>query len=332
MTVNSSRAFREEMLRQLSFQPSSQGNCTLYQNESAPESGYFLFYSRPDYYELGIADYTIPKDFQIQFDNPESLLRFGTVYKGSTKFQLKNQQVSSFTPSSFFVAEKNLKGKQVWHRGQHFHGTEITIHKAFLDQIVSGIFSDALSLSDFKQNYTYRYLPYNIVSVIHQLNSLSVCGRLSPLYLESKILECLALLTEEVKKPKDHMLNHQIDFGYIQIGKNRRFRLTSSDIQAIQKAHDILTEQAVHPPTIEELSKRVFLNQQKLKAGFAKHYHMTIGEYTSSLRMAMAAGLLSATDLSVSQIAEKTGYQYSGNFSKKFKSYYGVTPLEYRRS
>lgn len=332
MTIISSKAFREEVLNQLSFQPSSHGHCTLYQNVSAPENGYFLFYSRPGYYELGIADYTIPKDFQIQFDNPESLLRFGTVYKGSTKFQLKNQQVSSFTPSSFFVAEKNLKGKQAWHKGQHFHGTEITVHKAFLDEIVSVPFPDSLSLSDFKQNHTYRYLPHTVISVIHQLNSLSVSGRLSPLFLESKILECIALLTEEVKKPKDNMFQHQLGFGLIQIGKKRSFRLTASDILAIQKAHDILTEQAVHPPTIEELSKKVFLNQQKLKAGFAKHYHMTIGEYTSSLRMAMAAGLLSATDLSVSEIAKRTGYRYSGNFSKKFKSYYGVSPLEYRRS
>ena len=56
MTITSSKAFREEVLNQLSFQPSSHGHCTLYQNVSAPENGYFLFYSRPGYYELGIAD------------------------------------------------------------------------------------------------------------------------------------------------------------------------------------------------------------------------------------------------------------------------------------
>ncbi|MBS7008819.1 helix-turn-helix transcriptional regulator [Anaerostipes sp.] len=332
MTVTSSKAFREEVLRQLSFQPYTQGNCTLYKNTSAPENGCFLYYSRPGYYELGIADYTVPKDFQIQFDNPEPLIRFGTVYEGRTKFQLKNQQVSSFSPSSFFVAEKNLKGKQAWHKGQHFHGTEITVHSAFLDEVVSKTFPEVLSLKDFKQNHTYRYLPPPVISVIHQFNSLSASGRLTPLFLESKVLECLALLTEEIKKPKDNMFAHQIDYGTVRIGSDRWFRLTAADLHAIQEAHDILTEQAVHPPTIEKLSKMVFLNQQKLKAGFAKQYHMTIGEYTNSLRMAMAAGLLSTTDLSVSDIAKKTGYLYSGNFSKKFKNHFGVSPLEYRRS
>lgn len=331
MIVTSSKAFREEVLRQLHFQPSDRGHCTLFRDLSAPENGYFLFYSRPGYYELGIADYTVPKDFQIRFDNPEAMIRFGIVYEGRTKFQLKNQQVSSFTPSSFFVAEKNLKGKQLWHRGQHFHGTEITLHEAYLSQVISESFPEALCMKDFKMNHTYHYLPLPVISVIHQLNSLSASGRLTPLYLESKILECTALLSEEIKKPKDNVFAHQIDYGTIQIGAGRTCRLTASDIQSIQKAHNILTEQAVHPPTIEKLSRMVFLNQQKLKAGFAKQYHMGIGEYTTSLRMAMGSSLLSSTDLSVSDIAKKTGYRYSGNFSKMFKKYYGVSPLEYRR-
>lgn len=254
------------------------------------------------------------------------------MYSGRTKFQLKDQQVSSFTPSSFFVAEKDLKGKQVWHRGQHLHGTEITLHEAFLDRINSGFFSEVLDIEDFKLNHTYRYLPLPVISVIHQLNSLSASARLTPLILESKILECAALLSEEIKKPKDNIFEHQLDYGTIKIGSGRTCRLTASDIQAIQKAHDILTEHAVYPPAIEELSKMVFLNQQKLKAGFAKQYHMTIGEYTNSLRMAMGAGLLSSTDLPVRDIAKRTGYLYSGNFSKMFKKYYGVSPLEYRKS
>lgn len=331
MIVTSSKDFREEVLRQLHFQPSNRDHCTLFRNLSAPQNGYFLFYSRPGYYELGIADYTVPKDFQVQFDNPEAMIRFGTVYEGRTKFQLENQQVSSFTPSSFFVAEKNLKGKQVWHRGQHFHGTEITLHESYLDQVISESFPKSLCIEDFKLNHTYYYLPLPVISVIHQLNSLSASGRLTPLFLESKILECAALLSEEIKKTKDNVFAHQLDYGTIQLGSDRTCRLTASDIQSIQKAHDILTEQAIHPPTIEELSRMVFLNQQKLKAGFTKQYHMSIGEYTNSLRMAMGASLLSSTDLSVSDIAKKTGYMYSGNFSKMFKKYYGVSPLEYRR-
>ena len=38
-------------------------NYTIYKNESKPELGYFIKYSREGYYDLGIGDYTIPLNF-----------------------------------------------------------------------------------------------------------------------------------------------------------------------------------------------------------------------------------------------------------------------------
>ncbi|WP_273063411.1 hypothetical protein, partial [Wolinella succinogenes] len=64
------------------------------------------------------------------------LMRFGLVYKGITEFKIENNPVSSFTPSSFFVIEKNLKGEQHWKKGQHFHGTEITIYENYFKEII----------------------------------------------------------------------------------------------------------------------------------------------------------------------------------------------------
>lgn len=76
----------------------------------------------------------------------------------------------------------------------------------------------------------------------------------------------------------------------------------------------------------------VFLNEQKLKAGFSAKYHMSISQYTTSIRMAMAENLLSTTDMSIDEISKKIGYNYSGNFIKMFKKTHGKTPLEFKRS
>jgi len=76
----------------------------------------------------------------------------------------------------------------------------------------------------------------------------------------------------------------------------------------------------------------VFLNEQKLKAGFSKHYHMSIGEYTNHIKMNIAANLLSTTDLSIEEISQKVGYNYSANFSNMFKKTYGKTPLKFRKT
>lgn len=75
----------------------------------------------------------------------------------------------------------------------------------------------------------------------------------------------------------------------------------------------------------------IFLNEQKLKAGFSAKYHMYISEYTTSLRMAMAENLLSTTELTIDEISKIIGYNYSGNFIKMFKKVHGKTPLAFRK-
>lgn len=332
MIVRSSEEFKSAVLKKMNFSKFENDNYTLYTNKSIPELGYLISYSREGYYNLGIADYTIPRDFSLSFDNPELLMRFGLVYKGVTEFKLENKPVSSFTPSSFFVIEKDLRGRQSWKKGQHYHGTEITIHERYFTEILKPSFPNIMDLQSLITNYTYIYLPIEVVGIIHQLQRLANENSLNAIYLEAKILECIAILINEVTKSPENAFTNQINYGNINIGNDRIIKLTSSDIRAIQKAHDILSENYIDPPSIEVLSKMVFLNEQKLKAGFSKHYHMSIGEFTNHIRMTTAANLLSTTDLSIENIACKVGYNYSSNFSKMFKKIYKKTPLKFRKT
>jgi AraC-like DNA-binding protein len=332
MIVKSSGEFKAAVLNKLSFNKFENENYTLYTNKERPELGYLISYSREGYYDLGIADYTIPEDFFLCFNNPELLMRFGIVYKGATEFELENSPASSFTPSSFFVIEKDLKGRQTWKKGQHFHGTEITIHERYFTEIIKPNFPNIMDFDSFIKNYTYIYLPLEIVRIIRQLQSLANENSLNSLYLEAKMLECIAILINEVTKSPENAFTNQINYGNINIGTDRIIKLTSSDIRALQKAHDILSQEYSNPPSIATLSKLVFLNEQKLKAGFSKHFHMSIGEYTNHIRMTVAANLLSTTDLSIENIACGVGYNYSANFSKMFKKTYGKTPLNFRKT
>lgn len=332
MIVKSSEEFRAVVLKHLSFSKFENGNYTLYTNKTRPELGYLISYSREGYYNIGIADYTIPEDFSLCFNNPDLLMRFGVVYKGVTEFEIEDNPVSSFTPSSFFVIEKDLKGIQKWKKGQHYHGTEITIQERYFTEKIKPNFPNIMDFDSLIKNYTYTYLPLGIVGIIGQLQSLANENSLNSIYLEAKILECIAILINEVSKSPENAFTNQINYGNINIGASRVIKLTSSDIRAIQKAHDILSNNYNDPPSIDTLSKMVFLNEQKLKAGFSKHYHMSIGEYTNHIKMTVAANLLSTTDLSIENIASKVGYNYSANFSKMFKKIYGKTPLKFRKT
>ena len=146
-----------------------------------PELGYFIKYSSEEYYDFGIGDYTIPADFSISFDHNEEIMRFGTVYTGETQFEIENNPVSSFTPSSFFVWKKELKGKQTWKKGQHFHGAEITIYKKYFDEVIRPNFPNTIDFDNFISNYTYRYLPLEISSIIQRLRSMSEVDKITPI-------------------------------------------------------------------------------------------------------------------------------------------------------
>jgi AraC-like DNA-binding protein len=330
MTVKSTEEFRSYVLDQLSFAAFPKENYILYQNVSKPEMGYFHLYSRAGYYDFGIADYTIPHNFRIVFDNPNKIVRFGNVFKGTTNFRLEKQTISSFTPSTFFVVERDLKGEQVWRQGQHFHGIEITIYEKYLKEVIDPYFTGEIKLDEILQNHTYRFLPMKIVEVLQQLQGLSDSEQLTPLYLESKIMECMAVLANEMRMSNNYA--KQMFRGEVTVGKNRKITLTAADVQAIQQAHSILTEQYRNPPTIDSLSKIVLLNPQKLKTGFRYYNHSSIGEYTNNLRMTAAVNLLSTTNLSIEEVAHKVGYQHCSNFINHFKKRYGKTPLSFRKS
>ena len=331
MISKTTKDFQATVLNKMTFKPYETKNYTIYKNENNPELGHFIKYSREEYYDFGIGDYTIPADFSISFDHNEEIMRFGTVYTGETSFEIEDNPVSSFTPSSFFVVEKTIQGKQFWKKGQHFHGAEITIYKKYFDEVIRPNFPNTLDFDNFISNYTYRYLPLEISTIIQRLRSMSEVNELTPIYLESKILESIALLSKELNSSPENVFTNQLNYGKIKIGKDRYITLTASDAHAIQKAHDILTEEACNPPTIKALSKIVFLNEQKLKAGFSAKYHMSISEYTNSIRMTMAENLLSTTELSIDEISKQLGYNYSGNFVKMFKKTHGKSPLAFRK-
>lgn len=77
----------------------------------------------------------------------------------------------------------------------------------------------------------------------------------------------------------------------------------------------------------------------------ADHFHMSISnishqfkaltnqnisDYIVAKKFGYASELLMKTEYSIQQIAEMLGYNRSNSFARKFKQYYGMTPMEYR--
>ncbi|MNL70879.1 HTH-type transcriptional activator Btr [compost metagenome] len=65
---------------------------------------------------------------------------------------------------------------------------------------------------------------------------------------------------------------------------------------------------------------------------FKNNLGRTFSEYVAELRIRKARELLKQTDLSIEQIAVKSGYVDYYYFNKVFKKHCGMTPTKFRKS
>lgn len=83
--------------------------------------------------------------------------------------------------------------------------------------------------------------------------------------------------------------------------------------------------------TLGGVGKKFGLKEKALDALMRKHFGMGFTDYVASMRVSEAKRLLSASDLSMGEIARRTGFKDQSYFTKVFKSRTGSTPTEFRK-
>jgi AraC family transcriptional regulator, transcriptional activator of the genes for pyochelin and ferripyochelin receptors len=140
-------------------------------------------------------------------------------------------------------------------------------------------------------------------------------GDVRVLYLQSKVLELLLLALEQVSTQN----------------KSPDIQLRPYDIERIREAHDYLLQNMENPCTLIELSRKVGINDFKLKKGFKQLYGTTVYDFLLDARMEKARNLLLESDISVHDIALMMGYQTLSSFITAFKKKTGYSPGTFKK-
>lgn len=101
--------------------------------------------------------------------------------------------------------------------------------------------------------------------------------------------------------------------------------------QMIRDAKQFILEHIQETIYVEAIAQYVHLNEQYLMRLFKKETGMTILEYITSERVAMAAELLAETAFPIVTVADSVGYGNYSYFTKIFKRYMGDSPKNYRQ-
>lgn len=83
--------------------------------------------------------------------------------------------------------------------------------------------------------------------------------------------------------------------------------------------------------TLKDVAETYSFSPNYLGQIFKEEMNTNFSDYVATLRMEKAGELLTNTNLKVYEIASLIGYRYLPYFSRQFKDYHGMTPLEYRR-
>lgn len=133
-------------------------------------------------------------------------------------------------------------------------------------------------------------------------------------YYESKVTEAMSLI---------------VDWSIS--GKSaRRVPLRAVDRTALNRARRFLADNLDRTVSTEELCSVACMSASKLTGLFKAAEGVTPQEYARALRMELACKLLARTDLPLSAVASRLGFQRQGSFSEAFKERFHLTPREYR--
>lgn len=100
-------------------------------------------------------------------------------------------------------------------------------------------------------------------------------------------------------------------------------------LEPLKNGHLMISPQV--KDTAKELCEQFHLSEKYISRYFKEHFHITLSQYITHLRLEHAKQLLQDTDTPVTEIAMQSGYQNVSYFIRSFKKTYGVSPLKYRK-
>ena len=165
-----------------------------------------------------------------------------------------------------------------------------------------------------------------------EINANCVCIILSSFpefcYAQRAISLCVQ---DYLLKPVDDMALEKSIKNAVKLIKEKSIKSAEDDNMLIGKIKDYIFNNLSHEITRDDIAKHVSITPDYLSKIFKKETGFTLGEYINKKRISVSCELLTQTDLSISAIAERTGFEVASYFSATFKQLKGMSPREYRK-
>lgn len=220
------------------------------------------------------------------------------------------------------ISIKEVQGKEVYQKNTKYQALDIYLKNDFFEKHMPRL-SENLYENINQTDY------YNIIKQKKIFHQSSICANkifnapfqndLNELFIYGNTLELLSYELQDL-------------FSLEKIEKTKVIKFSEYDMNALEKAKDILLNNLENAPSIMELSKLVKLNEFKLKYGFKNFFKITPYNLLLDYRMEKAYSLLEKSEYNINEIALSIGYKQSSNFTKAFYKKYNILPKNLMKS
>ncbi|MCB0497423.1 MAG: helix-turn-helix transcriptional regulator [Cyclobacteriaceae bacterium] len=161
---------------------------------------------------------------------------------------------------------------------------------------------------DFVQGPQF-YMTPEMQRAISKVFETNYTGPLRKMFLQSQVTELLA-----------HF------FAFVTSGKKTEIK--ELEKEKLYDAREIIISNMAKPPSLNELSKMIGLNSNKLKKNFKELFGIPVFKYLQSERLLKAHELLKSGEMNIQETAWHVGYESISSFSNAFTKMFGYRPSE----
>ncbi|WP_421901369.1 helix-turn-helix domain-containing protein [Maridesulfovibrio sp.] len=156
-------------------------------------------------------------------------------------------------------------------------------------------------------------LPFPLQLTVKQIIDCQLEGTRKKVFLEYKAMELL-----------------YTQLGTLDSALNASKGISSFEHEAVQKAHAILIDDLVSPPSLQELAQTVGLTHTRLNKVFRSVYGNTVFNVLREIRLECARRMIEDGKFNIAEIAYECGFSNPSHFSRVFSSTYGTQPKKYQ--
>lgn len=207
-----------------------------------------------------------------------------------------------------FISSVQVPGedmlKQLWNVRQQYHVADQPEIKDWFEKM----YQIAISRSTYKRLETRGYL--NLI-----------CAALAKMSTGNEE-------SEETLQQDRKMMEAMFDMESI------RRRAAISHVNNDPRIRTLVDYLTLHPEknvTQEEMCEICDMSSSSIRRLFKQQTGKTLSDFIRETKMVYAAHQLVVTNLPISEIAYRLGYDANSYFGKIFRETYGVSPLEYRK-